>query len=161
MPSGKTHLRIELALLGVAMGGGIALLRIGRIGQHEILAFAGAYVLSMVLLSPDLDLTRSHAYRRWGWLRWLWLPYAAIFKHRQLSHHVLWGPMSRIVYLLLWGLVAGFVYMVLTRRALVLPDVPPSLLASVIVGLYVPNLAHILSDRVHTAWRRRRAGNRL
>lgn len=161
MPAGKTHLRIELGVLGVAVGVGIALLRMGRIGQHEILAFGVAYLLSMILLSPDLDLTRSDAYRRWGWLRWLWLPYAVLFKHRQLSHHVVFGPLTRILYLLLWALAAGFAFMAVTRRALVLPNIPSVLLAAVLLGLYVPNVVHILSDRVHTAWRRRKAGSRL
>ena len=161
MPSGKTHLRIELGFLGVAMGAGLLLLQRGRIGQHEILAFAVAYVLSMILLSPDLDLTRSDAYQRWGWLRWLWLPYAVLFKHRQLSHHVLFGPLTRIAYLLGLALAASFLYMVVTRRALVLPEIPVHLLVSVLLGLYAPNLVHILSDRAHTAWRRRKAGNRL
>ena len=161
MPSGKTHLRIELGVLGIAIGAGIVLLRYGRIGHQEILSFAVAYVLSMVLLSPDLDLTRSDAYRRWGPLRWLWLPYAVLFKHRQLSHHVLFGPLTRIAYLVVWALAVSFAYMAVTRRALVLPEIPIHLLVSVLLGLYAPNLVHILSDRVHTAWRRRRAGSRL
>lgn len=161
MPSGKTHLRIELGVLGLAIGAGVVLLQVGMIGHQEILSFAGAYGLSMILLSPDLDLARSDAYRRWGPLRWLWLPYAAIFKHRQLSHHVVFGPLTRIAYLLVWALAASFAFMAVTRRALVLPEIPVHLLVSVLLGLYAPNLVHILSDRVHTAWRRRKAGNRL
>ena len=161
MPSGKAHLRIEAAVLGVSIGVSVGLLRAGVIGQHEIIAFGASYVLSMLLLSPDLDLTRSRAYRRWGPLRWLWLPYAALFKHRQLSHHPLFGLLTRIVYLMLWVLGFSFVYMAVTRRAVILPVLRTSVLWIVLLGLYLPNLTHILSDRIYTAWRRRRAVSRL
>ena len=77
----------------------------GWIGTAEIAAFVSAYLFSMTLLSPDLDLAKSDSYRRWGPLRWLWAPYAAAFKHRRVSHHPLFGPITRIAYVSLIGFV--------------------------------------------------------
>jgi len=133
----------------------------GRVTEQAILTFAVSYILSMALLSPDLDLSRSRASRRWGLLRWLWVPYAIVFRHRQMSHHLILGPLTRVLYLLAIGLALAFVYMVLTRRALQFSIPPLSSILAALLGLYLPNLTHILSDRLHSEWRRRRALRRL
>lgn len=61
--------------------------------------FVTGYVLSTYYLPPDLD-TVSNAYRRYGRLRFIWRPYQKLFCHRGLSHFVLIGTFTRIVYLL-------------------------------------------------------------
>ncbi|MGD9676401.1 MAG: DUF2227 family putative metal-binding protein [Candidatus Bipolaricaulia bacterium] len=156
MPSGKAHLRIELLLLVVwAALAGYAVWR-RWIPWSAAATFAGAYVASMVFLSPDLDLAGSRAFQRWGPLRALWWPYAALFRHRRLSHHGLFGPLTRVGYVLVW--VAGVAIAVgwIGHRDLRLrvPDV--ATFVAVAVGLYLPNLLHIAADALQTAARRRR-----
>lgn len=148
-------------MLAVWGGLGVFLCLYGQITEQAVLTFAVSYVLSMALLSPDLDLSRSRAFRRWGVLRWLWLPYAVVFRHRRMSHQLILGPLTRVLYLLAMGLALAFVYMVLARRALQLPIPPLSSILAALLGLYLPNLTHILSDRLHSEWRRRRALRRL
>ncbi len=59
------------------------------------------------MFSGDLDI-HSNQYRRWGWLRWLWLPYRRWFAHRSMwSHGFLVGTVVRLVYLGSWGVLLG------------------------------------------------------
>jgi len=155
MPSGKTHLRIEAGLLPVWTGIGLVCGVRGWIGSAEIAAFVSAYLFSMLLLSPDLDLAKSDSYRRWGPLRWLWAPYAAAFKHRRISHHPLFGPISRIAYVGLIGLTALCLYAFLTDDGTPRLVLPLSLVVAVLIGLYLPNLTHIAADGIQSLWSRR------
>ena len=161
MPSGSAHLKIEAGLLFGWTGLAGYLLSERAITVKMILSFVLAYAFSMLFLSPDLDLARSCAAGRWGSARWLWAPYALIFRHRGLSHHPLLGPLTRILYL---GVGAGALFaavFVLIGEAVRIVVPPAGLLLSVLVGLYVPNLTHILADRATSAWRKRRARRRL
>ena len=51
-------------------------------------------------LSPDLDLV-SRPFKRWGLLRWFWLPYQKLIpRHRHwISHGPVIGSAVRLVYL--------------------------------------------------------------
>lgn len=161
MPSGKTHLKIESMILVLWAGLSIFLVLRDSITHSQALLFLGAYVFSMFLMSPDLDLSKSDAFGRWGVLRWIWLPYAWIFRHRQISHHPFLGPLSRIAYIAILVLAATFVYLASTGNP------GPRLKLSVIgilpmlMGLYLPNLEHVIADRISTARRRKRRRHRL
>ncbi len=61
-----------------------------------------AHFLGGLYLSPDLDLV-SKPYKRWGWLRWIWIPYQRFIPHRSpLSHAPVIGSLIRLAYLALW-----------------------------------------------------------
>lgn len=161
MPSGHTHLWIESVLLLGWAGAAVFCRLVGACSCRQVVLFVAAYVFSMLLLSPDLDLSKSHAVQRWGRLRWLWKPYALAFRHRRLSHHLLWGPLTRILYLALWGTAA----ILLLDRISGLGNL--SLRASVGdliglgLGLFLPNAEHVVLDRLSSCWRRRCRNKRL
>ena len=161
MPSGKTHLKIESLIL--LLWAGISSLLVLRtwIAIPQALLFIGSYVFSMVLMSPDLDLSKSDAFDRWGTLRWIWLPYAWIFRHRRTSHHPLLGPLSRILSIGILVLAATFIYLVATGNPGPRLRLSVGVVLPVCVGLYLPNLEHILADRVSTSRRRKRRRRRL
>jgi uncharacterized metal-binding protein len=157
MPSGKTHQRLEAALLVLLWTPLLIWCLIRRwAGPTDAIGFGFAYGFSMALLSPDLDLRNSAAFQRWGPLRWLWIPYAAMFRHRRISHHLLLGPLTRVLYLGLFVLAGALVVLVIRGRAFPPATVSIRLLLAVLVGLYVPNATHICADRIDSAWRRRR-----
>jgi len=161
MPSGRTHLRIESMML-VLWGGGAALLLFREaIAMLQALLFVGSYLFSMLLMSPDLDLSSSGAFQRWGGLRWIWLPYAWIFHHRQTSHHPLLGPLSRILYLGTLGAAVTLVYVLARGGPNPRLRVSIQMIWPVCLGLYLPNIEHILADRILTAWRRKRRRRQL
>ena len=161
MPSGRTHLKLETALLVPCLGALGWLYWKQGVPWQTLNAFFGAYVFAMLWLSPDLDLTTSSALNRWGPLRWIWLPYAWVFRHRQSSHHLLLGPLTRILYLVL--LLAGLLWGVLAILGEPLPKLQIStlVLGAIVAGMFVQNTVHILADRVSTSWRRRRRKRRL
>jgi len=110
MPSGKVHLRIEMVILAGCLALGSYLVKEELIEAVHLTVFFGAYLFSSFFLTPDLDLKQSLAFRRWGIARVLWVPYARLFRHRALSHSILLGPLTRILYL-------GFILFVITIAA--------------------------------------------
>ncbi len=72
------------------------------------LMICAGYLFGGLMLGPDLDLHSIH-YKRWGWFRWIWLPYRGSMRHRSpYSHAPIMGTTLRVVYLLVWLGVAGF-----------------------------------------------------
>ncbi len=155
MPSGRTHLGIELGILALAVGGGIAWVRVGGISARALGAFSGAYAFSMVFLSPDLDLVDSRPTRRWGPLSFLWRPYAWIFRHRGASHDIIWGPLIRLLYLGLLVLAAGVAASAALGRP-VFRGLAQVDIAAVLLGAYAPNVVHVVCDQAWSALKRRR-----
>jgi len=107
VPSGRTHRRIAWSIL-VAAGVAYVFLR-SRLNEFvsgdapfelAVLVALG-FVGGTVLLPPDLDLRRNDALRNWGLLGILWRPYAAVFRHRGLSHIPIIGTATRAAYLAL------------------------------------------------------------
>ncbi len=95
MPSGRTHDRITLVSLPP-----LALFGLMVTGRGEwIVWFSGAYLFSGLMFGPDLDIY-SLQYKRWGLIRWIWLPYQGFLKHRSFfSHGFIVGTVIRIIYL--------------------------------------------------------------
>lgn len=152
MPSGKTHTRFEL-VLGPGFVGGFYYFF--RPTWAELVLFALAYVAASLWLSPDLDLKANSARRRWGPLGFIWGPYTRMFKHRGMSHSLVVGPLTRLIYL---AMIVSLVLVGLSYVGLALPREAPIQLEerTFIVlgaGLYLPNVLHVLLDRIVSAFR--------
>jgi uncharacterized metal-binding protein len=66
------------------------------------LMLAGGFLFSGLMFGPDLDI-RSRQFQRWGWLRWIWIPYQKTIRHRSLiSHGFILGTVGRSLYLSIW-----------------------------------------------------------
>ncbi|MCU0566135.1 MAG: metal-binding protein [Oculatellaceae cyanobacterium Prado106] len=112
MPSGRTHDRITLWTLPVVAG---VTLAITRNGQATLMICAG-YFFGGLMLGPDLDLHSIH-YKRWGWLRWIWLPYQGSLRHRSpYSHAPIIGTTLRVIYLLAWLGLFSYLVMALMNE---------------------------------------------
>ncbi|MFT0796017.1 metal-binding protein [Synechococcus sp. H70.1] len=98
MPRGSTHDRLTLwTAPGIALA-------VGWVSDSTAAALAAgsAYLFAGLMFSGDLD-TRSRQYRRWLFLRWIWLPYRRWLHHRSFwSHGPLVGTALRLLYLGLW-----------------------------------------------------------
>ena len=150
MPSGTHHLRLELSLLPVFLVG----LYLMELGWPELPIFAAAYLFSSLLLSPDLDLRSNSARRRWGVLGLIWVPYIKVFKHRGLSHNLLFGPLTRIGYLFLLGAIVIYALNYFGIRANIQIHLDKELSAMIGIGLYLPNVLHILYDYFNSRCKR-------
>ena len=163
MPSGRTHDKITLAIAPPTFG--LAWLASGdlQIGVITTLAMlAGG-----LMFGPDLDID-STQYRRWGPLRWIWLPYRGFIRHRsRLSHGILFGTAIRVAYfLVVVGLVLTlaiaareiYLYRAPAEPGLALEGaervwtvvggVAPVYHAAAFTGLWVGAASHTLADIV-------------
>jgi len=105
MPSGQTHDRITLWGLPFVAG-----LTFGQTQSGDLtLLVSGAFLFSGLMFGPDMDLY-SVQYKRWGFLRWIWIPYQKTLRHRSLlSHGPIIGTTLRLLYLATWlGILSIF-----------------------------------------------------
>jgi uncharacterized metal-binding protein len=93
MASGKNHDRSILFTTPI-----IGIIGVSYSIQLGIVA-ASAHLLGGLYLSPDLD-TVSKPFKRWGVLKFLWIPYQKNIPHRSpLSHAPVLGSAIRLLYL--------------------------------------------------------------
>jgi uncharacterized metal-binding protein len=173
MPNGPVHDRITLA---VAALGAVAMQY--DTGEWRLTFIYGISTLfSGLLFSPDLDL-HSESYIRWGWLRFIWWPYKTALPHRHiLSHGLLIGVVSRIIYLhvmigllfivLRWswyGLWMGMKSDVLQEAHYIYlagfdlySSVEPAYLLAAFIGLWIGAEAHTIADMIWSAPKKKRA----
>lgn len=163
MPSGPTHDRITLALVAPTAAVAWALTRDPAVAVVASVAL----VLGGFMFGPDLD-TRSHQYRRWGPVRWVWLPYRWAIRHRsRLSHGILFGTAIRVAYFLVVASCAATAALVLrdvywqsapATAALALrggervisavASIPVAYDAAAFAGLWLGAASHTLADIV-------------
>ncbi|MBD2465799.1 metal-binding protein [Oscillatoria sp. FACHB-1407] len=112
MPSGRTHDRITLWTLPLV--GGLTL--IATQSSTLTLIICSGYLFGGLMFGPDLDI-HSVQFKRWGWFRWIWIPYRGSIKHRSpLSHSPVTGTALRIVYLLTWVGLVSFITLALMNE---------------------------------------------
>lgn len=102
MANSRTHDRsISIATVPYAL---VAVWLTGNHGYGVVSAIA--FLWSGLYLSPDLDI-RSDPFKRWGLLKWYWLPYQKLIPHRSIwSHGPIIGSQLRVLYLAVpWCLV--------------------------------------------------------
>lgn len=132
------------------------------------LTVGSAYLFGGLLFSGDLDV-RSRPYKRWLWLRWVWIPYRHTFKHRSFwTHGPLIGTVIRMCYLGGWILVLlGLTAWVgatqhwwtwqpqhWLRLFTVWVHQHAESLLLVGLGLELGSASHSLSDWIASAWKR-------
>jgi uncharacterized metal-binding protein len=95
MPSGGTHDRITLWALPFVTGVTFWQSNSGNL----TLLVSGGFLFGGLMFGPDLDIYSRH-YQRWGFLRYIWLPYQKSLRHRSfLSHGPIIGTTLRVLYL--------------------------------------------------------------
>lgn len=160
MPSGKTH--DQLTWIGLPL----SLLGSWLLSQDLLLSLllGGSFVFAGLMFSGDLDV-KSVQYKRWGWLRWIWIPYQRGISHRSpLSHGPVLGTLTRLLYLSIWVLALFWIW---TQLALVLQQTvllnqsqlliaqgvqflqaKPAYLVAILAGLWLGALSHTLADEI-------------
>ncbi|MGB3297998.1 MAG: metal-binding protein [Phormidesmis sp.] len=158
MPSGRTHDRITLWCLPVVVG--IALWLTQSLLLTVIICLS--YLVGGFMLGPDLDI-HSIQYKRWGLLRWIWLPYQKALKHRsRFSHGPIIGTALRVVYLAVWIALFTFLAVEVLNSVWDAQLTWPSLSATfryllkhylmewlaILIGLEIGAISHSASDVV-------------
>ncbi|MCC5617357.1 metal-binding protein [Nostoc sp. CHAB 5836] len=164
MPSGRTHDRITMYTLPLVAGITLWQTR----SSNATLLVAGGFLFGGLMFGPDLDIY-SVQFQRWGFLRWIWLPYQKSLRHRSfLSHGPIIGTILRVLYLAcLLAILAIFVLTIaqkLWNRSFSWQDlagiVGRSLLQydteyiAFFLGLELGAMSHSLSDWGGSAYKR-------
>lgn len=92
MALGKSHDFINMLALPLCLY---------HIPKEFYFPFSAGYIFGTFLLSPDLDLPQSKPSKRWGKLKFIWMPYQLLSKHRGASHIPLLGTVLRFAYIML------------------------------------------------------------
>jgi len=143
MPGDNAHNVTGFALL---LGGVYYLFDMG-VNSNMVMVFAASYVFSLLMLSPDLDVNRGSAsLRRWGPFGFLWYPYKELFRHRGMSHNLLLGPLTRLLYfgLLVWVIFSA------VNVGIKLPALQKEVVLAFVAGIWLPDVLHCLLDRTVT-----------
>ena len=172
MPSCKTHDRVTWISAPV-----VALLAWLLSQQLVVSAVATlAYVFAGLMFSGDLDV-KSVQYKRWGWLRWIWIPYQKSVSHRSpFSHGPVLGTLTRLLYLSAWVLLLFWLWtrialwfeqaslarqsFAAARQLAQILQARPVLLVAVLAGLWLGALSHTLADESLSRWKRWRKRRR-
>lgn len=164
MPSGQTHDRITLWSLPVVSGLSVALTK----SSDLTLMVSGGFLFGGLMFGPDLDIY-SRQFKRWGWLRRIWIPYQKSMRHRSvLSHGLLIGTTLRVVYLASWivglGLLGVLLVELLIQEAWSWQQILYKAkgfgfeyrfeLIALFVGLEMGAMLHSLSDWTNSAYKR-------
>ncbi|MDM9383375.1 metal-binding protein [Chlorogloeopsis sp. ULAP01] len=164
MPSGQTHDRITLWALPFVAGFTFTQTQSGNL----TLLVAGAFMFGGLMFGPDLDIY-SRQYQRWGFLRWIWIPYQKSLRHRSfLSHGPIIGTTLRVVYLGIIAVILALLSVVVAEKlghkawswqvlsenvGRSLTDYKTESLA-LFLGLELGAMSHSLSDWAGSAYKR-------
>ncbi|PZV26889.1 MAG: metal-binding protein [Snowella sp.] len=165
MPSGRTHDRITLWTVPLVSGIAYFLTQNGKLA----LILTGGFLFSGLMFGPDLDIY-SVQYKRWGWFRWIWIPYRSAIRHRsQLSHGLIIGTILRLLYisliiLILSGIIAAIAYLLGYVNLKSVIDSQKQFpiwnakytqaLFALIIGLELGAMSHSISDWIGSAYKR-------
>lgn len=132
------------------------------------LLVSGGFLFSGLMFGPDLDIY-SRQFQRWGWLRYIWIPYQKSLHHRSfLSHGPVIGTALRVLYLGIWMAGVGGVVVTIAVWVGVLPwnwQMGRDILArslhhyfpeaiALLLGCELGAMSHSLSDWGGSAYKR-------
>jgi uncharacterized metal-binding protein len=110
----------------------------------QLLAIGLGFYIGTEYVTPDLDIDSS-AYKRWGRLRFLMLPYKWLFKHRQSSHNIFYGAIVRILYISV--IIAVSYYLIF--KSLPLENILyPIYIFIFLGGIIAANALHVIMDGI-------------
>lgn len=147
MASGRTHELINLTVLPPI---------VYYLSPNDLVSFLGGYFVGTFLLSPDNDIYHSKPNKRWKILRFIWIPYTKIFKHRGISHIPIYGIITKMLYLIGIVLIALFILKTLNilkvhneninLKSILLNPI----FLSFTIGLILAEIVHIFTDIIYS-----------
>jgi uncharacterized metal-binding protein len=143
MPGYNTH-RIFNYLIFIAVVLSLNSFGILHLSPIQLLDIGLGFYIGTEFVTPDLD-TDSSAYKRWGRLRILVLPYKWLFKHRQSSHNIFYGAIVRILYIS--AIIAIFYYLIF--KSFSLENILfPVYIIIFLGGIIAANALHVILDGI-------------
>jgi uncharacterized metal-binding protein len=164
LSGGKTHEKLNhlflfLSLVAVLLIPLYFLFGIRAVFYGLVLIFG--YLLGTFYLNPDLDI-KSRPFYRWGFLRFIWIPYQKVFHHRSIfTHGIIIGDIIRVLYLyfsLYFLYYIAFSILQLEtfsiEEAIMLFHPISTYFTPLFVGLCLSSIAHIIVDHASSGYKR-------
>lgn len=118
---------------------------------YEFLIFSSVYFYCSFFMSPDVDIAHKiKFFSLRGFLTFPFRSYSRIFKHRGLSHHLLLGSITRIVWLSLWALLILYLCHLPLKKPSFIKFIK-SYQSEIIwsfTAIFLADLSHILLDKI-------------
>ena len=139
MPSGKTHDKISIIGIPVILSVPILI----NLDYFLIIILLISYVFASFMFNGDLDIV-SKPYNRWGFLKFIWIPYQTIFTHRSVfTHGIILGTVVRLLYL------GSIIFLILYFNNInPLDYVKMNTIIVFVVGLELGSAIHTISDYI-------------
>ena len=139
MPSGKTHDKISIIGIPVILSVPILI----NLDYFLIIILLISYLFASFMFNGDLDIV-SKPYNRWGFLKFIWIPYQTIFTHRSVfTHGIILGTVVRLLYL------GSIIFLILYFNNInPLDYVKMNTIIVFVVGLELGSAIHTISDYI-------------
>ena len=141
MPNGKTHRNFNIVVLLFLM-----VILVSELSNTLVWFFIGGYLAGIFLINPDLDLRFSSGKKNWKILGFIWIPYSWIFKHRGISHNILFGTLTRLIYLAIVGTIVLALAERIFNCSIIIPYSQNFIFA--LLGLWFSDFLHIFLDKL-------------
>jgi len=157
LASGRTHDIINLLALPPL---------VYYLKPSDYIGFSTGYLIGTFFLSPDNDIYHSLPNKRWKFLKVLWKPYTKLFSHRGISHLPVVGVLSKLLYLFfIFFVIVLSVYILLgyfypegkkavSKIAIDYSYLTSPFFVSFLVGLFLSEIIHILTDIVYSLFKK-------
>lgn len=168
MAKGKTHDKITITLTPLVVVIFLIINRsflnsLGDIITYTILGLS-IYIFGGYMFSGDLDII-SNEYNRWGYLKYIWIPYQKIFSHRSIfTHGFILGPVIRLLYLYSIGLficsiLYSFSIITMSTSQIIeftklFVSINKILCFNVFFGLFLGSGVHTITDLIYSFTKR-------
>ncbi len=167
MPSGKNHDRLTLICLPFV----VMISILATVNIILTILITSSFLFSAFMFGPDLDIY-SIQFKRWGILRYLWLPYQKMINHRSFfSHGFLIGTLGRIVYIfffiflisiflvtiaqIIWGFAWHWQHFLNNSFNLIIHDYWQVVIA-IFIGLELGAMSHYIADHIDSFFKQKK-----
>lgn len=148
MPLYKTHIKFNIFLLFLILP---AMYFIFHIKTTFIIIFTLSFIYSTLFMNPDVDICdKIKLFSIKGFFTIPFRLYAKVFKHRKTSHHIIFGTISRIGFLLI--LFFLIIFLLDLTPLLKIPFLNflktyKTYILYSILGIFVADFLHIILDK--------------
>ena len=157
MASGKTHEKINYTAYAGLL---IILILMGFQNMWLTLWLTVGVIFGTRYFGPDLDL-KSSLYYRWGKMKWIWIPYQRMFKHRSIfTHGFVIGDIIRVIYfgVFVLGMIALINYafnISINQSIWTLVSKFSTEFSFIFIGILIASIFHTIVDLGLSAYKRK------
>lgn len=167
MASGKTHDKITL-ICSPIVASIFLLLNISFVSKNGAIFLTligvASYIFGGYMFSGDLDI-KSNEFKRWGKLRFIWVPYQRFFKHRSIfSHGFILGPLIRMLYLysifiIIFSVLYSFSFISVSPPSIIKENIVfildnDKIFFNIFLALFIGSGLHTITDLISTSMKK-------